>query len=103
MLSYIYTVLLNFDKQAAEKFVTDNSSRLTFGSRKLYVAWQTDFFNDKPEYTDKFRPEVLDKTVYVAGFDRQVGFDKTAEPLRIFLSLYLSIHNNETKNRLMIN
>ncbi len=44
-----------------------------------------------------------EKTVYVAGFDRQVGFDKTAEPLRIFLSLYLSIHNNETKNQLMIN
>ena len=61
-------------KQAAEKFVSENSSRLSFGPRRLFVTWQTDFYDEKPEYTDKFRPEVLDKTVFVAGFDRQVFF-----------------------------
>lgn len=58
-------------KEAAEKFISASSIGLVFGSRKLFVKWQADFFIEKPEYTDKFRPDILDKTVFVAGFDKQ--------------------------------
>ena len=58
--------------QAAQSFIHDYGNDLHFGRKKLFVKWQKDYFNEKSEDSDTFRPEVLDRTVFVSGFDRMV-------------------------------
>lgn len=58
------------NRQSAEKFLT-SAKGIMYKGRKLVSKWEKEFFSEKSENNDLFKPESIHETVWVHGFDRQ--------------------------------
>ena len=74
---FLGSIFLTFaTRQDAQNFYENRQSLVFSDQRKLKVKWQKDFLNDKTLFNDVFDKDIINRTLYISGFDKEDTSEK---------------------------
>ena len=78
---FIGSCFVTFDTREAAKKLYERRHGLTYKNKSLLTMWKSDFHSQRSNFNDEFDEVILERTVWVHGFDK---VETTAEELNDF-------------------